>query len=203
MAILVNKDWTFKEAQAANQLALLKNPERSYSDPTLPLCQWSALHNLDNLHTKFIEGNKFALMQAIRECARCDIVMPPWVGSAYIKAFDTILNYKSDNWNQVFGNPIPKGSHLNALRKKRELKHTVHLEALNILQADLNQPIDAGLFERVAAKFHIGKTQAEEYCRNVEKSTGLLLKEARSINQFYSHLNGHLKQKKRKNPTKL
>ena len=118
MVILVNKDWTIEEAQAANEAALRKNPERSYSDPTLPLFQWVALHNLDNLHTQYIQGNKFALMQAIRECARCDFVMPPWVGSAYIKAFDTILNYKSKDWNEVFGSPIAKNANLNALRKK-------------------------------------------------------------------------------------
>lgn len=200
---MVNKDWTIEEAQAANESALLENPERSYSDPTLPLFQWAALHNLDNLHAQYIQGNKFALMQAIRECACCDLVMPPWVGSAYIKAFDTILNYKNDNWNEVFGDPIPKGAHLNALRKKRELKYAVHLGAINILQTDFKQPIDVSLFERVAEKFNIGKTQAEEYCRDVEKNTGFFLKEARAISQFYDHLNGQSKPKKRKNPTKL
>ncbi|PSJ18447.1 hypothetical protein [Nitrosomonas supralitoralis] len=200
---MVNKNWTIEEAQAANDAVLLESPERSFADPTLPLSQWAALHNLDNLHTQYIQGNKFALMQAIRECARCDLVMPPWVGSAFRKAFDTIANYKSDNWNEVFGDPIPKGAHLNALKKKRNLKYAVHLEAINILQADVEQAIDAGLFERIAEKFHIGKTQAEEYCRDVEKTTGFFLREARAVSQFYDRLNGQSKPKKRRNPTKL
>lgn len=200
---MVNKDWTLEEARAANESALLENPERSYSDPTLPLSRWVALHRLDDLHTQYMQGNKFALMQAIRECTCCDLVMPPWVGSAYIKAFDTVLNYKSKDWNEVFGDPIPKGANLHALRKKRELKFAVHSEAIKILQADSEQAIDAGLFEKVGEKFHIGKTQAEEYCRDVEKVSGFLLKEARAICHYYASLNKQLKPKKRKNPTNL
>lgn len=44
------KDWTLEEAQAANAAALLENPERNDSDPTLPIFQWFALHELSLIH---------------------------------------------------------------------------------------------------------------------------------------------------------
>ena len=116
---MANKDWTLKEAWAANEAAMTENPERSFADPTLPFSRWVALHNLEQLRARYEQGEKFALMSAIRECANHDLIMPRWVGAGYIKSFDTILNYRSEDWNEVFGRPIPKGKHLAALRKKR------------------------------------------------------------------------------------
>ncbi|MCP5246759.1 MAG: hypothetical protein H6937_12760 [Burkholderiales bacterium] len=189
----VNKNWTPKEAQAANDAALHENPERNPNDPTLPLFQWHGLNYLDQLHEQFKQGSKFALMQALRECARCGLVMPEWVATNYIKAHDTILNYRSKDWNEVLCSPIPKGANLNALRKKRALQFGVLNEARDILSRSPERAIDAGLFEEVGNKFHIGKTLAEEYCRSAEKITGFPLRETKL----------QTVRKKQKNPTKF
>ena len=111
---MVNKNWTLKEAMAANEAALVESPERSSADPTLPLFQWAALHELELLRVGYEQGKKFALMLAIRKCANHDLIMPSWVGAGYCAAIDTILNYRSKDWNEVFGSPIPKNAHLNA-----------------------------------------------------------------------------------------
>lgn len=184
---LVRKEWTAEQAQAANDIFFRKNPDKKRCDPASPFSQWYGLHCLDQFHEQFKRGNKFALMQALRECARCNLVMPEWVAVNYIKAHDTILNYRSKDWNEVFGNPIPKGANLNALRKKRALQLGVLIEATDILSRNPERPIDAGLFEEVGKKFHIGKTLTEEYCRSAEKVSGFTLREI----------------KNKKNPTKF
>ena len=168
---MINKDWTFKEAWAANEAALAESSERS-SDPTLPFFQWAALQEMEQLRTRYEQGEKFALMLAIRKCANHDLIMPPWVGAGYIAAFDTIQNYHSKDWNEVFDCPIPKGAQLAALRKKRNLEFSVFNEVVRIRQCDPDQPIDAGLFERVGKEFHIGKTLAEEYYYGAAEKIG-------------------------------
>ncbi|RFC31110.1 MAG: hypothetical protein DID91_2727704424 [Candidatus Nitrotoga sp. MKT] len=160
---MVNTNWTLQEAYTANEAALVESPERSFADPTLPLYQWAALHELEHLRTRHEQGEKFALMLAIRKCANHDLIMPPWVVAGYIAAFDTILNYRSKDWNEVFGSPIPKGAHLAALRKQRKLEFAVFNEIVRIRKCSLDQAIDAGLFESVGKQFNIGKTLAEEY----------------------------------------
>lgn len=171
--VMVNKDWTLKEAWAASETALMVSPERSFSDPTLPFFQWVSLHQLDQLQARYEQGEKFALMLAIRKCANHDLIMPPWVATGYIAAFDTILNYRSKDWNEVFGSPIPKGAHLNALRKQRKLEYAVHNEIVRIRNSELNRAIDAELFESVGKQFNIGKTLAEEYYYGVVAKTGV------------------------------
>ncbi|MDO8335036.1 MAG: hypothetical protein Q7T35_10255 [Nitrosomonas sp.] len=170
------KDWTLEEAKAANAAALLENPERNDSDPTLPIFQWFALHELDNLHARYKQGEKFALMLAIRQCANHDLVMPPWVATAYIKVFDVVLNCNSKDWNEVFGNPIPKGAQLNALRQKRRLKFAVFNEVNDILKRDPSRAIDGILFDEVGEKFGISKTLADEYYYSVKKILPISIK---------------------------
>ena len=67
---MANKDWTLKEAWAENEAAKAESPERSFADPTLPLFQWVALHELEQLRTRYEQGDKFALMSAIVDADR-------------------------------------------------------------------------------------------------------------------------------------
>jgi hypothetical protein len=175
---------------AAHEAALAENSERSTSDPTLPLFQWETLHQLELLRARYEQGEKFALMLAIRRCANHDLIMPRWVGAGYIVAFDTILNYRSKDWNEVFGCPIPKGEHLAALRKKRRLEFAVFNEIVEIRQRDPYQAIDAGLFESVGKQFNIGKTLAEEYYYGVVAKTGW---KHGKMSAFYDALNQAIK----------
>lgn len=178
---MVNKDWTLEEALAANEAALLKNTERS-NDPTMPLFQWAALHQLDE-YEKYYQQDSYWLMTAIRTCANHDLPLPEWAAKAYIKAYDTVNNAKAKSWNAVFGNPYPKGQHLSAIRKRRMLMFSVWNEITEILnreqiwndatkQWESVTAIDESLFEAVGKKFHIGKTLASEYYYAAKKQMG-------------------------------
>ncbi|HET7831818.1 MAG TPA: hypothetical protein VFK88_02525 [Gallionella sp.] len=159
---MVNKNWTLEEALAANEAALLKDPERSDSDPTLPFFQWAALRKLDDYEKNFV-ADGYWLMTAIRTCANHDLPLPEWAAKAYIKAYDTVNNARAKSWDAVFGNPFPKGRHLNADRKRRMLTFAVWNEVTKMLSMKPNTALDEGLFETVGKKFAIGKTLASEY----------------------------------------
>ena len=158
-----NPDWTLEQADAANQAALDADPARSSADPTLPLSRWIGARVLEQFQEAYASGDKFALMNAIRECARCDLLLPEWVATAYLRAIDEILNYRAQSWDEVFGRPIPKGAHIAALRKRRDKKFAVWLAVIRAVKADPNLPIDTHLFDTIGKRLGLGGTLAQEY----------------------------------------
>lgn len=168
------KEWTLQEAQAAQAAALAADPTRSDSDPSLPLFQWVALHQLDALRQQFDAGDGMALLAAVRHCANHDLAMPAWVADAFIQCYDRVLTCRAGSWDDVFGRPYPKGANLNAMRKRRTLRFAVWNEVQRILMSEPDTAIDAGLFERAGAAIRppIGKTQAEAYYYAAAKMNG-------------------------------
>ncbi len=151
------------EAAAAEEAAILHaDPTRQRGDPTLPVSQLFGRLFLEEERAKFASGDRVALLAAVRECARCGLPMPEWVASAYIRSYDQVLNCRVKSWDEAFGQPFPKGSHINALRKRRELRFAVGLAVLDRVKRDPSTPIDKGLFEVVGEEFGIGASQAEE-----------------------------------------
>lgn len=155
-----NISWTAEEALEADKLA---GSPFSKSDPTGPFGQWCGLNMLEEQRQLFENGDRFALMLAIRVCANHDLPLPEWVSRAYIRAFDRVLNYHSKSWDEVFGNPVPKGVHLSALRKRRKLMFGVFNRVHGLLSASPDMPIDEALFEKVGKEFNIGHSLASEY----------------------------------------
>lgn len=152
---MVEKSWTFEQVMAAQECF---QANASYEDPSGPLYQWNALHNLDGLEQAFIRGNKFAMMQALRVCANHSLPMPDWLARAYIRAFDRVLKLQIGSWDDAFGRPIKKGTHLKRARKRNEAQWEVINRIREIQLAKPMTPIDEGLFERVGAEIGIGKT---------------------------------------------
>ncbi len=152
---------TFEEAKAEQDEL---DPGKRL-DPDTPLFQWYALQELEQLRERYESGDKYALMLTIRLCANHGMVLPEWAAGAYIKAFDTVNGYRSKSWDEVLGNPLPKGANLNAKKKKRELQFAV---LLDVQELSKDNPIDESLFERVGAKFNIGKTLASEYYYSIK-----------------------------------
>lgn len=166
---MVKKEWTLEDARAANDAALAVDPARSDADPTLPLYQWAALHQLDE-YEKYYLQDSYWLMTAIRTCANHDLPLPDWASRAYIKAYDAVNNARAKSWSAVLGDPYPKGRHLSAIRKRRMFTLAVWQEIQNTLIDKPETPIDTYLFETVGKKFSIGKTLASEYYYAVKKS---------------------------------
>lgn len=148
-------EWTLDQAWEAHQRSGKEGPDS-------PLFQWVTHQELIALGQAFEAGDKWSLMLAIRKCANHDMPLPEWARSAYIAAFDTVLNARSKSWDEVFGMPYPKGQHLAAIRKKRTLRYAVCNEIKTIRKMEPGTAIDEGLFERVGSKFNIGKTLAAD-----------------------------------------
>lgn len=167
-------NWTADEAIAADNAALAADPARSDADPTLPLYQWAAAQTLETLRAQFEAGDRMALLAAIRKCANHDLSLPGWAATAYIRAYDEVLNYRSKSWDEVFGAPYPKNKHLGALRKKRMLRFAVWKAVNEIRRREPMTPINADLFERVGEMMRppLGKTSAEEYYYSVKRTFG-------------------------------
>lgn len=152
----------YDTAAAEQEAVLLADPTRQRTDPTLPVSQLFGRLALEDERARFAAGDRVALLAAIRECARCGLPMPEWVAVAFIRSYDRVLNCRVKSWDDAFGAPFPKGAHLNALRKRRELRFAVGLAVLHRVQRDPSTPIDKGLFEAVGDEFGVGASQAEE-----------------------------------------
>lgn len=157
--------WTIEQASEA-QTAAEKAGE---AGPTTPLFRWAASKRLEFEAKRFNGGDKMALLAAIRICANHDLPLPPWTSSAYIAAYDRVLNCRAKSWDSVFGKPYPAGVHLAARRKRREKSFAVYNEVKRILASAPDTPIDEHLFERVGKPLGLGKTLAGEFYYAVEK----------------------------------
>lgn len=167
--MVANPDWTFEEAKDEHARVLDLDPSRSDADPTLPFFQWAAFQTIKQLEAVFNGGGEWALMRAIFECAKCELPLPEWVAKAYLRAYHKVAQCEEKSWDAVFGKPYPKGTNLEALKKKRNLKFAVFNTIISAVKSDPDTAIDAGLFEKVGREFNIGKTLAEEYYREASK----------------------------------
>ena len=122
-----------------------------------------ARENMADLERKFVAGEAIAMLKAIRVCANCDLPLPAWAASAYISRFDRVHSAQAGSWDEVFGRPVPKGTHLKKLRERRALGLAV-LERVEQLRnsTDLPPPIDDALFEFVGRAFRISKSHCNE-----------------------------------------
>jgi len=180
---MVDKNWTLEQAKAANEKFLTDNPSM-FAEPTIPINQWVALHELDELKSKFINGDTFSLMTAIRKCANHDLTLPAWAACAFISAYDLVAGGNKKSWDIVFGLPYPKGTHLNAFRKRHQLKYWVWLGIKHLRKTHPEIAIDEALFELVGQVHNIGKTLASEYYYEVDKEVKQVKEKAKKFRKL-------------------
>jgi hypothetical protein len=162
---MVDKNWTFEQATAAQELA----ETEGRTGPETPLYQWVALHDLDRLKAQFESGDRWALLAAVRKCANHSLVMPSWVANGFIAAYDTVLSARIGSWDEALGRPYPKGRHLHNARQDRERRFDVWLRIRNILSQEPDIAVDDALFERVGRELGIGKTRANRLYYEAER----------------------------------
>jgi hypothetical protein len=153
----VTKEWPLDKVLLKDERARATGR----SGPDLPLYQWSAMHDLEALKEQFEAGDHFALLLAIRKCANHDLVMPDWVARNFIRRCDQVLGCRQKSWDEAFGQPYPKGTHIASLRRNRELRLAVWLRIREIIRTE-SVAIDDGLFHRVGKEFGISKTIANK-----------------------------------------
>jgi len=133
--------------------------------PMSPLSRWAAWGMLMDYRARFDAGDKQVLLAALRTCACHDLPMPDWLADAYCKAHDDWLSYRKPTLDEAFDVGLPKGTHLNKLKKLRRLRIAVPLKVQE-LSADKGgadrRPIDESLFADVGREFNISGSQARD-----------------------------------------
>ena len=168
----VRKDWTLKQAQAAQKRFEAGGGRRFH--PHRPYAQWEALHELDALQNQFASGDRYALATALRICANRALPMPAWVAAAYIKGYDAVNCLSATSWDVLFGPVIPKGKQLESLRRRSENWGAVWHEVQRRHAA--GESIDDELFEDIGQKLGIGATTAKEWYRSEKHHYDTMLK---------------------------
>lgn len=138
------------------------------TDPSLPVWKVDAELALESERQRFEQGDRMALLAAVRICANDGLPLPAWASKAYISAFDAVLNCRAASWDEAFGRPFKKGKHLHALRKRRTMRPKVWLAVRHAHEHD-GANIDESLFEKIGKALHLGKTQTSDLYYEAER----------------------------------
>lgn len=153
------KDWTAEQAIAAQAAYVAAGG--SGSDPTGPISQWAALHDIDRFRAAYEAGNTFAILHAVAECARCGLVMPKWVVRGFLDHYRDVIHYKVKSLDEAFGRYLPKRAKLPAHRKHWEKGILAYAEVQRLSDAGI--PIDESLFNKAGESLGIGGSKVRDY----------------------------------------
>ncbi|HBN8615912.1 hypothetical protein [Pseudomonas aeruginosa] len=147
-------EWTVEEAIASGS-----------DGPLSPFFQWAGWQQLGQYQQRYELGNKQSLFAALRTCACHGLPMPEWLAKAFCKSHDDWLSYRKPTLDEAFDVAIPKGAHINKLRKLRRLNIAIPIkvEELRTNSSDgRRRAIDEALFNDVGAAFSISGSQARD-----------------------------------------
>jgi hypothetical protein len=105
---------------------------------------------LEILETGLEGGNKSALLYAMYHCLLMKRPIPEWLRHAFLHAYEAHARFEIRSWDEVFGPPVPGGTHLEREKRKAELRPLV-LKRVR----ELDLPIDRGLFEKIGEELNV------------------------------------------------
>jgi len=115
------------------------------------------------LKRQFEAGDKSALLQAIYGCLQLRRPMPEWLQVAFLNACEAAERFGIRSWDEVFGRPVPKGTHLETEKRNAELRFLI-IGRVKELRTEM--PIDRSLFEKIGRELNPplkGTTVSEIY----------------------------------------
>jgi hypothetical protein len=116
------------------------------------------------------KGDLFALAHAIAICANLGIALPAWATAAYVAGYKNVLNFHADSWDSIFGQAVPKGKHLGALRKRHRESFGVWLAIQR--RHEKGEPIDDEMFAKVGSELGVGAETLVKSYYEAEKKHG-------------------------------
>jgi len=153
--------WTREEAMKAQEKWW---QEDHTSKERGPLFKWIAAKTLKGLYEQYKSGKKKVILDVFYICSLHDLAIPKWCSDGLVEAVRKVHHYSAASWDDAFGRPYPKGTHLAAKRQKWEKAPEVYYRIQEIRKHDPSIPIDGYLFETVGKELGIGgKTLTEEY----------------------------------------
>jgi hypothetical protein len=112
------------------------------------------------LKRDFESGNKSVLLDGLYVCLELRRPIPEWLQQAFLKVFESVERCEIRTWEQVFGKPVPRGTHLRPRKRDAELPLIIieHVEALK----RAGRKVDKDLFREVGKEWGINATRASE-----------------------------------------
>jgi len=98
-------------------------------------------------------GGKWALLYAMHQCLLLNRPLPEWLRFAFLDIYDSATAYKIKSWDDAFGRPHPKHTHVNKGKRKFEFRHLI-LQRVEALRSEM--PVDKELFEKIGKDLGIG-----------------------------------------------
>jgi hypothetical protein len=111
------------------------------------------------LKRQFEAGDKSVLLFAVCACLELRRPMPEWLQVAFLDACESAERFEIKSWDEVFGEPVPKGTHLKTQRRNLKLRFLI-IARVQALRAE--KPIDKDLFEQVGKELGISGTTASD-----------------------------------------
>jgi len=108
---------------------------------------------LEILKKIFEGGEKRALLNAIYYCCLLKRPLPEWLQLAFLDAHDSATGYDIKSWNDAFGRPHPKGTHVIKEKRHFEIRNVI-MQRVQELASEM--PIDKDLFEKIGKELGIG-----------------------------------------------
>jgi hypothetical protein len=113
------------------------------------------------LEKRFENGDKTAILMGIEQCLLMERSPPEWLRLAFLQAYRRCATYyETRSWDEAFGLPHPKGTHLKKERRDLFLRSRI-VARFRELKAE-RRPTDKGLFERIGKELEINGTTASD-----------------------------------------
>ena len=110
------------------------------------------------------KGSGKAVLAAMAECAQTGLAAPDWLARAYLSRFRAVTTGKCKSWadSDSFGEYWPKGTHLNAVRKRRIIGIELYQAVKELRKLDATISFEDAI-ERAGDRLGVGRTLAQEY----------------------------------------
>lgn len=123
---------------------------------------------LEVLKEIFEGGGKWALLDAIYHCLLMKRPLPEWLRAAFLHTYEARARFEIRSWDEVFGGPVPKSTHLETKKRHAELRLVI-IQRVEALKAET--PIDKDLFEQIGEELGISGTTVSEIYYDKDKRT--------------------------------
>jgi len=111
------------------------------------------------LQEQFEAGDKSALLNAIYHCLLMRRPLPEGLRLACLHAYEAHTRFEIRSWGDVFGLPVPKGTHLETEKRNADLR----IRVIELVR-ELGGPMEPDLFSRIGKKLGIvGSTASSLY----------------------------------------
>lgn len=109
-------------------------------------------------------GDGGAVLDAISICAENWLILPSWLRDEYLRRYGAVARGFARDWNdpRAFGAAYPKGTNIATVRARATDAPAAYRVARELMAADPQRPIDAGLYEAIGQRVGVGKTRAQE-----------------------------------------